>query len=216
MKKQSKIGLAWCKAHRNLPIEFWQNILFPDETIIEIHPFNAMNRIRRFSFENPFQKKYICPKVKFPNKIMFWGAISARIKSNLVPIDGLMNSSKYITEIIEKEVQPIVNSDHTIVFQQDNAGCHTAHKVYEYFEKNDIKYLKWPSHSPDLNIIENIWQIIKRRLNKITNRNKQSLITSAKMVWNEMINDNLILKLANSMPSRIQAVIDNKGHPTKY
>ena len=66
-EKAVKNRLAWCKAHQNLPKEFWQNILFSDETIIEIHPFNAMNRIRRFSFENPYQKKYICPKVKCPN-----------------------------------------------------------------------------------------------------------------------------------------------------
>ena len=48
--------VTWCKLHKDLPKEYWRNVLFLDETTIEIHPYNAMNRVRRFSFENPFQK----------------------------------------------------------------------------------------------------------------------------------------------------------------
>ena len=62
-----------------------------------------------------------------------------------------------------------------IVFQQDNAACHTAHKVNEYFRNNQINKISWPSHSPDLNIIENVWGKMKLILNKEIIRSRKEL-----------------------------------------
>jgi len=53
------------------------------------------------------------------------------------------------------------------IFQDDNAPIHRAQKVMEYRVKNKIKMLSWPAQSPDLNIIENIWQRLKRELQKL-------------------------------------------------
>ena len=33
-----------------------------------------------------------------------------------------------------------------------------------YYIENDVKLLKWPPYSPDLNPIENIWGAIKNKL----------------------------------------------------
>ena len=64
-------------------------------------------------------------------------------------------------------MQPLIERNRQIIFQQDKAACHTAHKVTEYSRANNIEKIDWPSLSPDLNIIENIWNLMKAKLNKM-------------------------------------------------
>jgi transposase len=41
-----------------------------------------------------------------------------------------------------------------LIFMQDNASIHTAHKVKDWFEENGIQTTNWPPYSPDLNPIK--------------------------------------------------------------
>ena len=43
-----------------------------------------------------------------------------------------------------------------IVFQQDNAPIHTAHKVTQWFKEKNVTIMDWLASSPDFNPIENV------------------------------------------------------------
>ena len=49
---------------------------------------------------------------------------------------------------------------------QDNAPIHRVHTVRDWFKKQGIQVMEWPPYSLNLNLIENIWAVLTRKLYK--------------------------------------------------
>ncbi len=52
--------------------------------------------------------------------------------------------------------------DVDFIFQQDLAPAHTAKVNESWFNDHGVTVLDWPANSPDLNPIENIYQVLSR------------------------------------------------------
>ena len=141
--------------------------------------------------------------------LSFWGIISSTRQKILVKCPDRLRSRNY-SQILEK-VGPEIFGVNTI-FQQDNCLIQKANCVTSYLRENLIDALEWSAYSPDLNIIENLWAIVKKRLAKeiLTEENLEEKVFS---VWDQ-IPPEFVIKLYNSLPRRLNNVLKSEGAVT--
>ncbi len=101
--------------------------------------------------------------------------------------------------------------DADFIFQKDLSPAHTAKSTKSWLNDHGVGVLDWPANSPDLNPIENLWGIVKRKIRNETKKWKATV----KETW-ASIPPQQCHKLITSMPRRIESVIKAKGAPTKY
>ncbi|MBW0467667.1 hypothetical protein O181_007382 [Austropuccinia psidii MF-1] len=111
---------------------------------------------------------------------------------------------------------PWIRGQHCLLLMEDNAPIHTAAFSNQWREQNGILKTDWPAHSPDLNPIENIWKSVKSQISKLNQpQTLDELKHAIQALWDDLhygiLNDYL-----QSMPRRIQMVIDQCGGPTLY
>ena len=161
------------------------------------------------------------PTVKYGGgKLLFWGCFGAYGVGKIIRIEGIMNANHYI-DIIKSgyltSLKQWKKTVRTTIFMQDNDPKHKAKVTMEFFKSKKFQILEWPAQSPDLNPIENLWSILKRRLYNYQTRprNLDEQWERVQDVWNSISREQCN-KLIESMPNRIQAVIKSKGGYTKY
>ena len=155
--------------------------------------------------------------VKHDIKLMVWGCFSAAGVGSLYRIEGNLEQFQY-HRIIEEQLIPSATklfNNRNWTFQQDYDSKHTAKSTKRLFNRLRVPIEDWPSQSPDLNPIENLWSHLNWELRDRKCSNLEQLFEALQEGWNKLSVDYLTT-LSDSMPSRLNAVIDNKGFPTKY
>ena len=94
-------------------------------------------------------------------------------------------------------------------FQQDNDPKHTCKVVKAYLERKQqdgtLRLMDWPAQSPDLNVIEPVWDDLDEAKVRAKGKNLDELWKVLKDGWDTMPK-HIIKKYANSVKARVAAV----------
>lgn len=137
----------------------------------------------------------------------------------LIEFGGRMNKDKYL-EILQDVMIPTVRNvypEGQIYFIQDNCSVHRSCLVREWFAaRNDITVIEWPSKSPDLNLIENLWGQMVLNWDTSDVRTKSYLDQEVMRSWDLFRLSNMCSNMVTGMKSRLEQVLQNEGHPLRY
>ena len=200
--KQNRV--KWAKNHLN---DNWKNTLFTDETAFQLY----RNTIERwYKGERPIRRM---PKDR--RKIFAWGGFCARGKTSLFCFQCIMDGKFYV-KILENhlgEINKMLGKKWRL--QQDNDPKHTSRITKEFLTDHVPKVMDWPSCSPDLNPIENLWAIVKGNVEKRMPKNLKDLEKFMTEEWNA-IPESVLNNLVNSMRRRCELVIENNGERINF
>jgi transposase len=133
-------------------------------------------------------------------RVMIWGAIGYNWKSPLVFVKDAgpgvqklgeadetrnVTAARYVRTCLSRIVPALQGANR--IFMQDGAKAHTARSTARYLEKKGVRVMEgWPSHSPDLNPIEKLWSIVKKRVSDKAPITLSQLKTAVSQVWDEI------------------------------
>ncbi|GFX84245.1 transposable element Tc1 transposase [Trichonephila clavipes] len=123
--------LDFANEHVNKPKQFWEKVLFSDESKFCIFGIKGRKLVWRKQ-GTALEKENLVPKVKHGGGgVMVWGCMAANGVGRLTFIDSTLNHLRYIIILKEnlKQGEQDLNLGDDFWFQQDNDPKHTAHNV---------------------------------------------------------------------------------------
>lgn len=222
-KAQRKARLKFAGKWRNITVQEWGKVVFSDEGAIPRFPKGNPNVVilpKDYPFTPRLQKNSASHG---GGQTKLWAVICPEGILAWQIYEGDMTAQKY-KGILKKNLIRRAEDyfeDENWTFQQDGDSAHTASSTIEYLETHEnLTLMAWPSNSPDLNIIENLWSYMKDIIAKqepartMAEHNARVAALCEEMTGSA--HKNFFQHLYDSLPRRMEEVIEHKGYPTHY
>ncbi|GFU92880.1 transposable element Tcb1 transposase [Trichonephila clavipes] len=164
-----------------------------------------------------YRPENIQEKDRYPTcSIMVWASIMINGRTCLhVVANETMTGQRYIDEVLLLHVRLFRGAvGDKFVFMDDNATCHRTLAVQDCLDSEGIQRLVWPARSPDLNLIENLWDALGRQVAGRNHppTNKNTLIRALTEEWDKLPQQ-LLDNVVQCMVRRVECCITlHVGH----
>ena len=204
--------VAWCQQYLNWTPPDWHNVIFSDESTFYVLKRKNQCKIWRLDKEKLLPECLEQTNTGDGGKLGVWGGISGFGTTATKIYSENMNGNLYC-DVLEHELKQSmrkISTKHRLTFQQDLAPWHTSNIVKDKIKKLKLNVLDWAPKSPDLNPIEMLWSILDKRLASKPIYSKTALKERLQEEWDQ-IDQDLCIKLVESMPERIRKCLKAKG-----
>lgn len=202
---------------QELTVNDWKKYVFVDECTINISDNKGRSffKSRIDGKNNPVNFKKIPLKSVRCN---LFGVLTSKMV-RIFKIPSPFNSQDYF-HLLEK----VGLADYLkallidpIYFVQDGSRVHTTPTILNYLATKFELVTDWPGYSPDLNVIEKVWALMKDRVRKTSEiesiTDEDQLFDLCEMVV-KGISAKTIENLYRSLPNKINSVIELNGQRT--
>lgn len=214
--KNIKSRLAWAKEHAHWTMDDWRRVIWSDES--KIDRFGSDGKIYGWKrASEQLQTKHVKQTVKHGGgNLKIWSCITFEGVGLIVHIEQNLTKEIYkfiLEEDLKDSMEWYQLDPMEVIFQHDNDPKHTAKLVTKWLGKQNFGVLDWPSQSPDLNPIENMWSLLKKRLYSEYNHPPKGMVEHWERVWSTWykISKEECQKVISTMPKRCMDVIKAKG-----
>jgi hypothetical protein len=212
--------LAFAKKYRSWTVEQWRKVLWTDEASFERGKNCRQVHAWRTSAEANLLE---CCTSTFKSgriSVMVWGGITHGKKTDLAVFEkDVKKTAEYYRDLVYKgPLTRFMDEQRDFLLMEDGAPIHRSNAPKFWLRDNNVvKIDDWPAQSPDLNPIENLWYKMKMIVAlKVHNEmERQTFADVIQSAWDTITPENFD-HLIDSMPRRMQAVINAKGRSTRW
>ncbi|MCI4390161.1 hypothetical protein PGIGA_G00119410 [Pangasianodon gigas] len=158
--------LAFAREHQNWHVRHWHPVLSTDESRFTLSICDRSERVWRCRGERYAACNIIQHDWFGGGSAMVWGGISLEGRTDLHMLaNNTITAVRYRDEILRAIVRPYTGAvGPGFLLVHDNALSHVARVRRQFLDDEGIDAIDCPSHSPNLNPIENLWAVMYRRV----------------------------------------------------